>query len=219
MAKAKTSKAVPSVKNSPSENNLNKSDVESPDLDLSDDDLDLSSPSPTENSRNQKVAGLDTGDRAETVARVYKNAQVVDHDLFKLVVAKMQKKVSYDGQDPAYEAVEHTHFFHTVDSNGRRQQFSTPTGGHFHEIVVMHNSAGVPHLEVGPPLRWVKKKVKGRSKRYASPVPSEIDSHKHKSEYLGSQRITLRTPNMEAAKVEAAIRAKQEPSIDGVIAK
>ncbi len=157
-------------------------------------------------------------------SRVYKSTQTVDHDLFKLKVAKMIKNAGYNEEAPLIQAIEHTHFFHTVDSSGKRQTTSTATGGHHHSVVVVQGPNGVPTLEVSGPMRWVKKKSRGQWKRIEEPVTigkgdgAEADNHAHEVEYCGSERITLRKPNMEFAKVEATLKARYEPpTVEGVI--
>ncbi len=152
--------------------------------------------------------------------RVYKSTQEIDHDLFKLEVAHMSKNVSYTDV-PFIERYEHVHVFHTVDSNGKVQTTSTPVGGHHHEVEVVAGPDGVPTLKVSQPRRWVKRKVKGVMKRMPEPIwldaeHSESDEHTHEVTYLGSEKITLRTPNMEFAKFDANVRAVREPSIEGV---
>jgi len=163
---------------------------------------------------------------SEPTARVFKGSQELPHDLFKLKVASMKRNVSYTDV-PIIDHIEHVHIFHTIDSSGKRQTESTPVGGHFHQIEVHHNAMGVPHLVVGPAMKWVKKRVKGqrKAKRVAVPVRWQIgedewetDNHTHQSEYLGSEMIHLRKSNPEAAKAETAIRMKMEPPpVEGVM--
>lgn len=159
--------------------------------------------------------------------RVYKSSQEVDHDLFKLTVAKMIKNGGFNPDVPMIEHHEHTHWFHTVDSSGRPQVASTPTGGHHHAVKVIVGKDGVPTLEVSEPRRWVKRKVRGtrnKFKRVEEPVfigtgeDAEKDTHTHDVQYCGSEKITLRQPNVEAAKFESALKAQREPTIEGVSA-
>lgn len=150
-----------------------------------------------------------------TQQRIYKGTQVLDHDLFKLKVAKMRKDVSYDGE-PDYVQFEHCHIFHTIDSNGKKQDTCSPVGGHFHEVRVVQKPGQVPTLEVSGPMKYVMKKFGKKFKKVPEPLDPEVDSHTHEVEYLGSERITPRTPNMEFAKLDAAVRAHQSPTIENV---
>ena len=150
------------------------------------------------------------------VARVYKSSQEIDHDLFKLTLAKMKKNVSYNEEAPDYEDVEHVHFFHTVDSNGKAQTMSNAVGGHFHEVEVVHNTkGGLPTLKISAPLKWVRERVRGKNVRVARPLPE--DNHRHGMLYLGSQKIKPRQASMEFAKFESALRQKQEAPVEGVL--
>ncbi len=147
-------------------------------------------------------------------ARVYKGEQVLDHDLFKLLPATMMKNVSYTDK-PDYAKIEHCHIFHTIDSSGKRQDACNAVGGHLHLVTVTHNYAGVPSLEVSGPVRYVKQKNRGVYSRVA--VPMEDDTHTHEVQYLGSEKIQMRKPNMEFAKLDAIMRAKQDITVPGVI--
>jgi hypothetical protein len=157
-------------------------------------------------------------------SRIYKGTQQIDHDLFKLKVALMTKNVSFTDR-PELVEFEHCHIFHTYDSNGKKQDTCSAVGGHFHPIVVRQGKDGVPVIEVGPPRKWVLKRIRGRNQRVMAPIDLGdtdkngnplFDEHTHEVDYLGSERITLRQSNVEFAKMEASIKARQEPSIDGV---
>lgn len=159
----------------------------------------------------------------EVNERIYKGQQKVDHDLFKLKVASMRKNVSFNDK-PEIVSFEHCHIFHTVDSYGQKQFTTNAVGGHFHEVTVIENpNGGVPKLEISEPKKWVVKKVRGRKKKIAVPVVlvddeegKEVDTHTHEFEYLGSSQIHLRKPNLEFAKFDSALRAKQQPAVEGV---
>lgn len=160
-----------------------------------------------------QVAGDGIDAPLSAAPRVYKGTQEVDHDLFKLKVAVMRKNVSFT-DIPDYVPIEHCHTFHTVDSNGKKQTTSNPVGGHHHEIEVINVKDGVPTLRVSPPMKFVRERVAGRTRKIA--VEVEGDSHTHEVEYLGSERIRLRATNAEFAKLDAAIRARQNPVVEGV---
>lgn len=148
-----------------------------------------------------------------SMQRMYSGQGTVDHDLFKLEVAKMTKDISWNAV-PDYRFVEHCHFFHTVDSSGKKQKYSTATGGHFHEMKVSEKD-GVPVVEcVSGPLewRWVKrgnKKFKkavpvleGKYLDFENENPSQpADIHVHDTSYVKSDKIELRRVNAEAVKL------------------
>lgn len=153
--------------------------------------------------------------------RVYGTSREIDHDLFKLVVARMIKNVSFTDV-PDYEKVEHVHFFHTVDSSGRPQTYCGAVGGHFHKIDVIQPRdkdgailPGVPTIRVSRALHWVREKVNGRFQRVAREI--EYDSHTHRVEYRGSQRIQTRETNPNFAAMQAELEQRQRPSIPGVV--
>jgi hypothetical protein len=157
--------------------------------------------------------------------RVYRNSQIIEHDLFKLNVATMRKNISFTDV-PEYAQIEHVHIFHTVDSNGNRQTSCTSVGGHHHDIEVLPAvNGGVPHIRVSGPKKWVRVKRKGRVSVPVS-APDEPgtehdqkgDFHTHKVTYLGSEKIQLRVANMEFAKLEATVQARTNPApVEGVI--
>lgn len=152
--------------------------------------------------------------------RIYKGTQEIDHDLFKLEVGTMVKDVSYNDK-PDLVKIEHVHLFHTVDSNGRAQETCTPVGGHCHKITVVRNADGVPSIQVGPPVKYIRKKVKGVYKKVLAPIildeeEDTRDTHTHAVTYMGSEKIQLRRTNPEFAKFEATVTAQQTPSVDGV---
>ncbi len=152
--------------------------------------------------------------------RVYKGTQIVDHDLFKLEVAKMTKNVSYTDV-PDLVKLEHVHMFHTVDSNGKKVSMSSAVGGHHHDITVVPGKDGVPTIQVSEPRKIVVRKRKGRIERLSVPVvldpeSGEVDDHTHSVTYLGSERITLRKTNPEFAKFESAIRTARETAVENV---
>lgn len=164
--------------------------------------------------------------KAMRQARVMKGEAEIYHDLFKLSPSTMLRDVGYTGS-PNLIPLEHCHIFHTVDSNGRKQEACSPVGGHFHFIKIIGEKDGVPQLEISKPKKWVMKRVKGmkKPKRVAVDVVfgeafdgehQDSDDHSHEYEYIRSEKIKLRVPNIEAIKLEGQIQAIQNPSVDGV---
>ncbi len=160
-----------------------------------------------------------TGSAAATrvQGRVYSQAQMVDHDLFKLKVATMRRDISLDRDQTMEDNVEHCHYFHSVDAAGRPQKMASMIGGHFHEMTVIPSKDGsVPEVICGPALVWISKRV-GRKGSERVAAPYDMDEHTHEVIYMGSNKIKLREPNIEFAKHEAAVTSRQEQSLPGII--
>lgn len=158
------------------------------------------------------------------VERQYRGSLVLDHDLFKLLPAEMLRNASYTSK-PNWVRMEHAHIFHTIDSNGRKQTASNHVGGHYHLVTVLKNPDGTiqanpdgtPKVEVSPPMWRVPRKdpMTGEVVQVDERVPH--DSHVHGIEYLGSEKINVRSINVEAAKFDAQMRQKMEPKAVGVV--
>jgi hypothetical protein len=149
--------------------------------------------------------------------RLYNTQKTIHHDLYKLNVAQFQKNLnSMPGDVPDYRGVEHCHFFHTVDSNGRAQANCSSIAGHFHVMKITSNPAGGPPLAecISGPMKMARVRDKKTGKWVKKPIPftdPEIDSHRHEVVYLKSDDIYLRTHNIEAAKVQSVEAQKAAP--------
>jgi hypothetical protein len=132
-------------------------------------------------------------------ARVFKGSIVMVHDLFKLLLSTMVKDVGFNPEKPVRQEIEHVHFFHTIDSNGRKQLYSNAVGGHFHACTVVETD-GVPEIKIGPPLKAVRKKVRGGwvTAHEAIRCGDEVDNHTHAVEYIRSEEIKMRDHNTHA---------------------
>lgn len=139
--------------------------------------------------------------------RIFKEDKIIYHDLFKLEVAKMRKNMMWYKVPPdEYVNIEHCHFYHTFDSSGKKQVYSTSVGGHFHEMEVIDQGEGMPPKIVGMsgPLKWAMVKNEyGRKVKRAIPVNS-VDNHTHEVTYLQSDEVKLRKMNTEAVKLIGA---------------
>lgn len=131
--------------------------------------------------------------------RVYSSQQMLDHDLYYLKVASLKHNVSYNDDTPIWESKEHSHYYHSVDSRGRKQEFCNKIGGHFHQVTV--NADGTAHCS--PALREVKIRRNGRTTTQYVPVPG--DTHTHQLEYRGSEKFKPVGINSEWAKVQSNI--------------
>lgn len=183
-------------------------------------------PSVRESVTPAVAESLASDQKPTTPARVYSNQQTVDHDRFKLDNSEMTKNVALSGGAPEFRQVLHSHWFHTVDSNGRKQSSSTATGGHFHPIIVEKGDGETPVVKCGPASRYVLKKQYGKMVKVIAPIlldgqsdPKVYDEHTHEIVYDGSDKINVRQTNTEFAKFDSAIRARREPTVEGVTGK
>lgn len=117
------------------------------------------------------------------INRVYGNQQEFDSDTFKLELATFQKNISWNDKNPILEPVEHCHFFHTFDSNGKRCDRSCRVGGHYHNVVVKVNEEGQLIGESGPAIGGLP-----------------TDRHIHTVRYIKSDIVKLRRYSPEALK-------------------
>lgn len=130
---------------------------------------------------------------------IYKGTQTFRHDLFRLKVTELLRNNSFKKGNVQLEKIPHVHFFHTFDSNGRPQKYSTPAGGHFHEVTwQVDEKTGELVATCGPALQYVYKKRAGGQKRYLEGVKWEdevndslvVDSHTHECEYAWSEELS-----------------------------
>lgn len=141
-------------------------------------------------------------------------------DLFKLDLSKCLKWMGYKKDDltapfhedgtvnsPAWQLVEHVHFFRTVDSKGKPQTHSAPVANHYHKMEVVrdpNDKEKILSVEcVSGPMKWGVVKRYGKKKRELIPV-NEHDKHTHDIVYLKSKELTKPKMNPEALKVIGA---------------
>lgn len=137
--------------------------------------------------------------------RIWKGMQTFIHDLFKAKVCKMKRNVSFVWGDPRIVDTEHTHFFHTFNSQGKPQKYTNTVGEHFHEIEWGEDDEGNLVARCGPPLRYGTHKMpNGRKVRRIEKVSwkdmSENsfntegvirDDHVHEMQYIRSEELSL----------------------------
>lgn len=144
--------------------------------------------------------------------RRMKGEKVVYHDLFKLEPATFKKILGVADErllrtNPnavRMADVEHCHFFHSVDSNGRPQKYSSSIGGHCHEIKITIDENGEFVAECGPPM------VKRGNSRVE--MKNSYDFHTHEIEYVESHDFKARKANVEAVKYKLNFEAPPTPS-------
>jgi hypothetical protein len=149
-------------------------------------------------SRKKKVDAPELPRTEGEPIRRLKGTKRLHHDLFKLKIAKFKKilgipDINLLKKNPELVRivdVEHCHFFHSVDSNGRPQKYSNSIGGHCHEIKVYMDEHGVLQAECGPPLRRLDKSRAEPKEQY--------DYHTHEIEYIESEEFTARVANQDA---------------------
>ena len=97
-------------------------------------------------------------DQKTTVAPKYKmsGTRTILHHLFRAELANFKKNRSWKKDQPDLTDVPHVHFYHTVNSTGKVQQYTAAVGGHFHEVEWRLNpETGEPEAKCGPPLKKV----------------------------------------------------------------
>lgn len=180
--------------------------------------------------------------RPVTPQIVWKGAQEFRHDLVRLSLANMKKNVSYIKFQPKLEEIPHVHHFHSHDMKGREMIYSSPVGGHFHEVKIdweNGNPDGTPKISVGPALRSIQKKMRnGKMRtiiekvRYASghtdsdDIPEEqdpmeivylYDDHTHAGEYKRSEMISQAKikANQDNDRGKLSAMLKSDPNVVG----
>jgi hypothetical protein len=142
--------------------------------------------------------------------RVYKDATSFDHDLFELMDTNMMRNDEPTGWEPIWKAIEHSHFFHTFDSDGRKQIKSVAASGHYHPMEVIDQGPGnVPLVKCGPAMKDVMKKdARGQWKKVSAPVQGEMQ-HSHEVQWRSSLSMKTRKVNQEAVVAQSSIISKQ----------
>lgn len=136
----------------------------------------------------------------------FKNNKEHVHHLFKAEVAKCKKNMAWQKGVVQIEEVEHCHFFHTINSQGIEQTYTSPIAGHFHKITWKVDAAtGELVAECGPALhkRMVKKpngemKSKIEEIKFYDGMGDDgstyvKDDHTHEMTYRGSEIITKKS--------------------------
>lgn len=142
--------------------------------------------------------------------RVFHDQLSFVHDLFKAELSTMKKNVSFSAGSPQIEEVEHVHFYHSHDSSGTPQKYTSAIGGHFHEIIhtVIDKKTGETKASCGPALRHTYKKFKnGKGKKVVDSIQYHNeendtyikDNHTHELTYMRSEEISSATKKARVA--------------------
>jgi len=148
----------------------------------------------------------------EPLKRRYQENTSFYSDLFKLKVSsmlqwkgwrKMTQNAPYDEHHNLNEDwfhTEHCHYFHTIDSNGKVQEYCQPVGQHVHKIEVIRKGDEIYSVKcVSGPLKWQITTKFGKRQKILMPDPH--DTHTHEMEYCKSNKIMKADVNSEAVKV------------------
>lgn len=160
----------------------------------------LGSKNKTDNN-TQPVFQRSPTERAKSFERVYAKKEEVDHDLYKLNAAALKRDIGYNNQHPILESVEHVHFYHSIDSRGNPQEFSTKIAGHFHRITIMDDGTAI----CSEPLMEVISRRGGRQQKSYVKVPH--DNHTHEVVYRCSEKIKPVVINPEFVKLQSRVEA------------
>lgn len=149
-------------------------------------------------------------------SRQYKDDITFDHDLYRLDNTELIRNIAWSKkQKPMYEPFDHKHFFHTFDSDGRKQTRCVAALGHFHEMTVVDNGPdSPPTVTCGPAMREVlmRDSDDGVYKKMAVQLEGR-EAHKHTVSYVASERLRTRKSNAQAAKMLANVTAHQTPAL------
>lgn len=140
--------------------------------------------------------------KSQRSKRVFKGNQEFEHVLFKSDVRKCKKNMSWKKYEPRIEEFEHRHVFHSRNSKGKPQAYTTPTAGHFHQVEFeAHEENGEIYYSAtcGPALRRHTKRLKtGKWATVIEPVvfeadgeqPDVVDDHSHDLEYCFTELLS-----------------------------
>lgn len=148
-----------------------------------------------------------------TQERKYKDNLTFDHDLYRLETTEMVRNMSWN-KKPMWENFDHKHFFHTFDSEGRKQTKSTAALGHFHPMILEQSAEGVPVVKCGPAMKEVlmRDEDTGEYKKTAIELKGR-EAHVHPVNYLHSERLKTRKVNDQAAVAISNVLAHQTPNL------
>lgn len=169
-----------------------------------------------------KDDGIDIeGELPEERGVTFKSNQKIRHDLYRLENEFIKRDTSWT-KTPNIQMIEHSHYYHTVDSNGREMKLCGPMGGHFHIMKMVEPQKTVKtkgggtkivpaKYECSGPMRFAKTRSQdsnGNVRFTRKMVPDGRDTHVHEVKYEGSEYLEKRKFN-----AEAAILQSQDPFV------
>lgn len=143
--------------------------------------------------------------------RYLKGEKEVHHDLFRLENKVTKKNVGW-GAQPIWEPVEHKHFFHSVNSDGKPQDKSAPSCGHFHYVEVKEVDGELVATCSAPKMMRRNK----QGKRVVVDYPN--DQHTHDITYMQSEVVKQRVFNEDAIKEISRIQAENSQRMKNPLA-
>lgn len=149
------------------------------------------------------ISKPDNSQKELKAQRIYNETKELDHDLFVLEESEVVKDHGYNPERPVIIKHKHKHIFHSIDSNGKKQEYCTPSLGHTHKVIEQGiDENGHPYVKFGPPIVRVKRK--GKRVDYAYRYEGEgknFESHNHEVTYKYSEKLVPRKPNPDAMKM------------------
>jgi len=145
-------------------------------------------------------------EKIKSFERKLERSSKVHHDLFRLDVANTKKNMSWDESAPNWVPVPHAHFYHSVTSDGKAQDNSVATAGHFHPIEVHYDGDKISGATCGEPMVMHN----GKAHPYAN------DKHTHDMSYIDSEVVEKRTTNADAVKMIAQSKAEENKANSGI---
>ena len=130
----------------------------------------------------------------------YRNQMETESHLFKAELARCLKVDKWGAEK--VKRVEHVHFFHSHNSQGKEMTQTAAVGGHIHEVSYGVDSDGNWVAKCGPPLRKVTRLVAGVPRvkyekiTYKNPDYTGdndeilVDDHTHEMTYRGSEKLS-----------------------------
>lgn len=117
------------------------------------------------------------------------------------------------------DTIEHVHHFHSVNSMGHAQKYTTTIGGHFHEVTWdLDPKTGHPSAKCGPAMKKLVKNTAKGTKTMIEPLKFFnkedqqwiTDPHTHVMNYVGSDELST-SSIQEIQKQNATFLNAQEP--------
>lgn len=138
--------------------------------------------------------------KKKTSNLVFKHEREIRHDVFKTDIKKFKENTSFTKDDPAIVEREHTHIYHTVNSQCRPLQYTNAVGGHFHKVTVSEDEDGNLVATCSEPLKYhFRRMPRGGFKKSIGPVSwydgntdrTIVDDHVHVLNYMHSEMLNV----------------------------
>jgi hypothetical protein len=152
---------------------------------------------------------------------IMKNQKEMRHDVFKSDIQNFMENTSFTRDDPTIVQREHTHIYHTIDSQCRTLQYTNAVGGHFHKVTIEMNEDGELVAKCSEPLKYHFRRLpRGGFKKEIGPVSwfdgnnnrTIADNHVHELIYQHSEMINVDS----ARKIRSSAAQNQMQDQDGL---